>query len=206
MLTVSPCESLCFVAWRSCLPGICHHFTFQKGRGKAGVVCVLWENPGWSPAVWWLGREDEGPALVPAWTKSWLLPLRVLRQGPGQDWGISVLLGEAEGLCGSVSVLEAAQEYTVTKGLDLSSADKAFGFVLSPDSWALLCLSCAQFSPSPLEAAGHWLSGCSLSTCRGSLSRRTFPSSLLLTSLPLWELIPGLCFPTGLFLRVFMLR
>lgn len=28
-----------------------------------------------------------------------------------------MLFGEAEGLCGGVSVLEAAQEYTVTNGL-----------------------------------------------------------------------------------------
>lgn len=36
MLTVGPCDSLCFVTWR-----ICHHFTFQKGQGEAGDVCVL---------------------------------------------------------------------------------------------------------------------------------------------------------------------
>lgn len=41
MLTVGPCESLCFVTWRICLLGICHNFTFQKGQGKAGDVCVL---------------------------------------------------------------------------------------------------------------------------------------------------------------------
>lgn len=41
MLAVGPCESLCSVTQKSCLPGTCHHFTFQKGQGKAGIVCVL---------------------------------------------------------------------------------------------------------------------------------------------------------------------
>lgn len=60
-----------------------------------------------------------GLAQVPAPTKGWLPSPRVLREVPGQDWGSSGLFGEAEGLCGDVSVLEAAREFKVTNGLGL---------------------------------------------------------------------------------------
>lgn len=155
-------------------------------RARLELSVLLWETRlevqlcgGW--AGWKGGLHS--PSLSRAGCSHWGC------WGRSQDWGISALFGEAEGLVG-VS-LSLKQHKNTRSQMDFSSSDKAFGFLLSPDSWALLCLSSAQFSP--LEAAQHWLAGNSLNTCGGSFSR-TFPLSLLLTSFPLWDLDQGFAF------------
>lgn len=194
MLTVGPCESLCFTTWKSYLPGICHHFSFQKGQGKARDVCSPGRNwlevqlcDGWAG---WQGGLHRSQPEQRAGCSHWGCWGRC----QARTGGFLCSLEKQKSFVGVSLSLKQHKNTRSQTGLDFSSSDKAFGFLLSPDSWALLCLRCAQFSPFPLEAAWHypavskhlwWV-----------LFRKNFATFFVVNFFPfvLWDLVPEVCF------------
>lgn len=169
MLAVGLCESLCSVTWRSCLPGTCHHFSFQKGQGKAGTVCVL------------LGETRLEVQLCDGWAGC---KGRLHRSQPEQRagcyhrgcWGrcqarTGGFLGSLEKQKGFVSVLEPAQEYVVTNGLGLQLLCWSLWFPVEP---RFLSPASSQLCSVPPLPTGSTDWQCVLRASGGSFSRSSF--------------------------------